>query len=60
MAETVLPKCTEQGYDLHKCTVCGEEYTDNYVDSINQEHQYMAKLKSDTQQSNIKNQTIGC
>ena len=44
MAETVLPTCTEQGYDIHKCTVCGEEYTDNYVDSLNQEHRYMARI----------------
>ena len=39
-----MPTCTEQDYDLHKCTVCGEEYTDNYVDSLNQEHQYMARI----------------
>lgn len=39
-----MPTCTEQGYDIHKCTVCGEEYTDNYVDSLNQEHQYMARI----------------
>ncbi len=42
--QTVPPTCTEQGYDLHKCTVCGEEYTDNYVDSLNQEHQYVATI----------------
>lgn len=42
--QTVPPTCTEQGYDLHKCTVCGKEYTDNYVDSLNQEHQYVATI----------------
>lgn len=42
--QTIPPTCTEQGYDLYKCTVCGEEYTDNYVDSLNQEHHYMATI----------------
>ncbi|MGN0491477.1 dockerin type I domain-containing protein [Ruminococcus sp.] len=42
--QTIPPTCTEQGYDLKKCTVCGMEEKDNYVDSLNQEHQYMATI----------------
>lgn len=30
----VSPTCTEQGYDVHYCTRCGEQlYVDNYVDA---------------------------
>ena len=27
----ISPTCTEQGYTLHTCSVCGETYTDNFV-----------------------------
>ena len=27
----VAPTCTEDGYTLHKCTLCNDEYKDNYV-----------------------------
>jgi Zn ribbon nucleic-acid-binding protein len=28
---TVEPKCPNQGYTLHKCTICGYEYKDNFI-----------------------------
>lgn len=31
---TVAPTCTDKGYDLHTCTICGESYKDNYVDAL--------------------------
>lgn len=31
---TVDPTETEQGYDLHTCSRCGDEYKDNYTDPI--------------------------
>lgn len=30
----VLPSCTEQGYTLHVCRVCGYSYRDTYVASL--------------------------
>lgn len=33
--ETVVaPTCTEQGYTVHTCTVCGDTYNDDYVDAL--------------------------
>lgn len=32
----VPPTETEQGYTLHKCKVCGDEYKDNYTASIDE------------------------
>ncbi len=32
--ETIDPNCTEEGYDLHICTVCAHEEKDNFVDSL--------------------------
>ncbi len=31
---TVAPTETEQGYDLHTCSRCGESYKDNFVDPL--------------------------
>ena len=31
---TIAPTCTEDGYDRYICTVCGESYSDNFVDKI--------------------------
>lgn len=31
---TVAPTCTEKGYKLHKCTICGEEYRTDYVSEL--------------------------
>ena len=30
----VDPTCTEQGYTLHTCTSCGENYKDTYVEAL--------------------------
>lgn len=32
--ETVAPTCTDDGYDLHICTVCAHEEKDNFVDAL--------------------------
>ncbi len=32
--ETIAPSCTERGYTRFKCSVCGEEYTDDYVEAL--------------------------
>ena len=32
----VAPTLKEQGYTLHKCSVCGDEYKDNYVKPLNE------------------------
>ena len=35
---TVKPTCTEGGYTHHKCSVCGDEYTDAKTEKLG--HQY--------------------
>lgn len=32
----IAPTATEKGYTLHKCSVCGNSYKDNYKDPVNQ------------------------
>ena len=32
--EVVAPTYFEQGYTLHKCSVCGDSYKDNYTDKL--------------------------
>ena len=34
MQETVAPVCGAKGYDLYKCSNCGETYRKNYVDAL--------------------------
>lgn len=36
--ETVDPTCTEDGYDKHTCSVCGDEYTDNHTDALGHDY----------------------
>jgi len=38
--------CTQQGYSIHTCSVCGDEYTDNYIDVI--PHDYAATITEPT------------
>jgi len=35
---TIVPTCTSEGYDKHVCSICGDEYHDNYKDKL--VHQY--------------------
>lgn len=37
-SSVVPPTCTEKGYDLQKCSVCGKEIKSNYKDTV--EHQW--------------------
>lgn len=34
VVEIIAPSCTERGYTRFNCSVCGEEYTDDYVDAL--------------------------
>ena len=37
--ESVTPaSCTERGYTTFKCSTCGHEYTDNYVDALTHDY----------------------
>ncbi|MEE0958084.1 MAG: RICIN domain-containing protein [Ruminococcus sp.] len=31
--KTISPTCTEKGYTLHTCSLCGNSYKDNYTDA---------------------------
>lgn len=35
---TIAPTCAEEGYDMHKCKLCGYYYCDNFVPRL--EHDY--------------------
>jgi hypothetical protein len=30
----VSPTCTEKGYTIHTCIICGDEYIDSYTDAL--------------------------
>ncbi|MGN1104128.1 MAG: leucine-rich repeat protein [Candidatus Coproplasma sp.] len=32
--DIVLPTCSEQGYDKYVCSICGDEYHDNFVEAL--------------------------
>lgn len=32
--ETILPSCTNKGYDLYICKICGDEYIDNEIEML--------------------------
>lgn len=40
--KVVKPTCTKSGYTLHKCSICGESYTDNEVKALG--HNYVKKI----------------
>ncbi|MDE6001413.1 MAG: hypothetical protein K2G96_03740, partial [Clostridia bacterium] len=42
VASVVEPTCTEQGYTLHTCKDCDENYKDNYVNALNHDLQHHA------------------
>jgi len=42
----VDPTCTEQGYTLHKCLVCNEEYKDTYTSALG--HDYIETIVNPT------------
>lgn len=45
--ETVVaPTTTEQGYTLHKCSVCGDEYKDNFTDPVKEQTTLGGKVGS--------------
>lgn len=45
-ASVVAPTCTEQGYTLHTCALCGASYKDTYVDALG--HSYEAVVTAPT------------
>ena len=42
VASVVEPTCTSKGYTLNTCTMCGESYKSDYVDTV--EHQYKSTV----------------
>ena len=40
------PTCKEQGYTTYTCKICGEQYVDNYVETV--DHDYMAVVVKPT------------
>lgn len=42
----VAPTTTEQGYTLHKCSVCGHEYKDNFTDPVKEPTTLSGKVAS--------------
>lgn len=40
--KTVSPTCEERGYDLHECSLCGNNYKDNYTNSVGHNYVYYA------------------
>ena len=45
--DTVVPPTkTSQGYTIHKCSVCQDEYTDSYVDPLKDELTLSVELKT--------------
>ncbi|MBQ9530681.1 MAG: family 43 glycosylhydrolase [Eubacterium sp.] len=43
---TVLPSCTEQGYDEYFCTVCGDTFKENYTPATGHNIEYSEKENS--------------
>ncbi|MGN1134280.1 MAG: fibronectin type III domain-containing protein [Oscillospiraceae bacterium] len=39
----VKPTCTEKGYTLHKCSVCGDNYKNNYTDALGHSNKNITK-----------------
>lgn len=34
VVEIITPSCTVSGHTIFNCSVCGEQYTDNYIDAL--------------------------
>lgn len=39
--ETVKPTCTSEGYDLYRCSQCGDEYQDNFTEMIDHDFEWI-------------------
>ena len=39
--ETVKPTCISEGYDLYRCSLCGDEYQDNFTDMIDHDFEWI-------------------
>ena len=46
--EVVSPTCTEQGYTIHVCRGCGDEYKDNYTEELGHDLDEGIITKEDT------------
>ncbi|MGN1306138.1 MAG: leucine-rich repeat protein [Faecousia sp.] len=44
----VAPTCTEQGYTAHTCKICGDRYTDTYVDALGHDYDAWVQTKAPT------------
>lgn len=38
--EVIAPTCTENGYTLHTCSVCGASFKDNYVEKLGHDYSW--------------------
>ena len=38
VSQTVQPTCTEKGYDLHVCSLCGDERKDAFTNEVGHEY----------------------
>lgn len=47
IVNVIKPTYKEQGYTLHKCSVCGAEYKDNFVDKLEMVVKYQLKDLND-------------
>ena len=45
-SEVIAPTCTENGYTLHTCTVCGDSYKDNETEATG--HSYKSEVIAPT------------
>ncbi|MCQ2978405.1 MAG: hypothetical protein MJ245_01250, partial [Clostridia bacterium] len=41
--ETVDPTCISEGYDLYRCSLCGDEYQDNFTDMIDHDYEFICE-----------------
>ena len=57
--EIVEPTCKDKGYTVYTCTVCGDSYKDDYVDTTDN-HDYKTVVTTPATCSNTGVKTITC
>lgn len=57
LEEKIPPTATEMGYDLLKCSLCGEIWKRNYVDALGQVTSGISSDKEPNEQSDISSDT---
>ena len=54
VSEVVAPTCTTNGYTSHTCSRCGDNYTDNYVDSIEHNCEWVVTKEPTCSENGLK------